>query len=225
MAHLTGSSYAKIALAVLIALLLFCVAGFGSCAGWDVRFGKGQNEMIGNASVSTQGIRNIEIDWAAGGVDVIVSEGNEIELSEYSSSSLSKAQSMRWTVSGDTLKVDYGSWFSCLSLASKSLQVQVPKALAADLGLLDIDGASGTYSVNGIVCERLKVHLASGEFRGAEITAKQLDTDVASGIFNAEGSFSESIRVHAASGNALITSSDVCPRTIDADMASGNVVI
>lgn len=225
MAHLTGSSYAKIAVAVLIALLLFATAGLISCAGWDFRMGKGQNEMIGNASVPTQGIENIEIDWAAGSVDVIVSDKNEIELMEYSKGSLSKTQSMRWSVSGDTLKVDYGSWFSCLSLTSKSLEVHVPKALAAELGMLDIDGASGMYSVNGIACNKLKVHLASGEFNGSDIAAQQLDVDLASGIFDARGSFADSIRVQVASGNVGITSSEVCPHTIDADMASGNVVI
>ncbi|MEG0665661.1 DUF4097 family beta strand repeat-containing protein [Gordonibacter sp.] len=223
MAKLTSQSYVKIALVVLLTLALFGVLGFGSCSSWRFWHPGGAGQMLGSASVEATSIRNIEIDWAAGSASVAVGEGNEIELVETSNGSLSKAQSLRWSVTGDTLKVDYGSGWSCMSLASKHLEVRVPKSLAASMGLLSIDGASGDYAVDGISCDKLQVQLASGKLDAQGVRARQLDLDAASGTMRVRGVFAESVRTNVASGKAEVTCDSTCPKTISADMASGNV--
>lgn len=225
MARLTAQSCVKVALIILLALALFLIAGFGSCSSWKLWSIDGTSQMRGNASVGVEGVKNIEIDWAAGSTSIAVGEGDQIQLIETSNGMLSKAQSMRWSVVGDTLKIDYGSGWSCMSMGSKHLEVRIPRSLAENLGVLSIDGASGDYAVDGISCDTLQVQLASGKLDAQGVWARQLVLDAASGTMRAQGIFVDSVRVGVASGRAEVTCKSVCPKTIDADMTSGNVML
>lgn len=224
MARLTGASYAKITVAVLLAVAMFAIAGFGvGCSAWQLR--AGGDSMIGSANVAAGDVKNIEVDWAAGSVQmhVVDSASDEIELIE-TGSGITKGQEMRWKMSGNTLYIDYGGWFSCFSFGRKSLEIRVPQKYASDFGLVKIDGASGYYNVTGIGCDKLDVDLASGELEARDFAVRELDIDVASGKSYAQGSVSESIKTHAASGRIEVVSS-VCPNVIDADMASGTIAV
>ncbi len=225
MARLTSQSYVKIALIILLILALFSVACLGSCSSWRPWSTGHTTQMLGNANVNVDGIKNIEIDWAAGSVSVAVGEGDQIQLIETSNGLLSKAQTMRWLVAGDTLKIDYGSGWSCMSLASKHLEVRVPNALAKNIGVLSIDGVSGDYAVKEVSCDTLQVQLASGKLDAQSVQARQLDLDAASGTMRVGGVFADSIRASVASGRAEVTCDNVCPKAIKADMASGNVML
>ncbi len=135
MTRLTRSSYVKIALIVALALLLFAVAGAGSMRGCSQGIYLGGGTEMGNASVDAKSERNLSVSWAAGSVDISVVDdgaGDVIELVETAPTGLTKAQQMRWSVSGGTLKVDYGSWWSCFALGQKRLEVRNPRALRAE---------------------------------------------------------------------------------------------
>lgn len=225
MARLTGTSYAKITIAILLALMLFVVAGWGTqCSSWQVRYGS--DTVAGNASIATGDVRNIEIDWAAGSVQVQVvdSDTDYIELIE-TGEGITRGREMRWKVTGDTLHVDYGGWFSCFWWGHKNLEVRVPQQYADDLGRLSIGGASGYYRVSGVGCDRLDVALASGEFEGTDFTANELNIDVASGKAHAGGVVANKINAHAASGQIEVICQEVCPRVVDVDMASGTIAV
>lgn len=225
MARLTGTSYAKITVAILLALGLFVVAGWGTqCSSWQV--GYGSDTMTGSASVAAGNVRNIEIGWATGSVQVQVvdSDTDHIELIE-TGEGLTRAQEMRWNVAGDTLFVDSGSWFSCFWWGRKSLEVRIPRQYADELGRLSIDGASGYYSVSGVDCESIDIELASGEFEATDFKSETLSIDVASGRARAEGVVAGTLKAHAASGRIEVICQEVCPRTVDADMASGTIAL
>ena len=159
MTRLTRSSYVKIALIVALALLLFAVAGAGSMRGCSQGIYLGGGTEMGNASVDAKSVRNLSVSWAAGSVDISVVDdgaGDVIELVETAPTGLTKAQQMRWSVSGGTLKVDYGSWWSCFALGQKRLEVRIPERYAQSLGAVTVDGASGYYRVAGIGCDTLR---------------------------------------------------------------------
>ena len=138
---------------------------------------------------------------------------------------MTKAQQMRWSVNGDTLSIDYGTWFSCFALGRKDLQVRIPKSYAQNLGAVEIDGASGDYDVNGLGCETLKLKLASGDVDGQHLQADELRVDVASGQLDVEGRFADRVDVRTASGQTRIVCREACPKAIDADIASGSVSV
>lgn len=224
MARLTGASYAKITVAILLGAVLLAVVGFGaSCSTWQPRLGS--DTMIGSASVAASDVENIEVDWAAGSVQmhVVDTASDEIELIE-TGDGITKGREMRWKVSGNTLYIDYGGWFTCFSWGHKSLEIRVPQKYASSLGAVDIDGASGYYNVTGIGCDRLDVDLASGEFEANEFAVRELAIDVASGKSYANGEVTDTLKAHAASGRIEVVST-ACPNSIDADMASGTIAI
>lgn len=225
MARLTTASYVKIGLIILLALTLLGVAGVGGCTSWDFRMGAGK--QMGNARVDAASVKNLSIDWAAGSVKVLVDEGtsSEIEITETSTGGLTKVQQMRWDVSGDTLKIDYGSWFSCFSLARKDLEVRIPQSLAKSMGTLEVDGASGRYEIADLACSSIKFRLASGEAFLRDVSSADLALDVASGQLNAEGTFTDSVDIKLASGHASVVCADVAPKKIDTDVASGDALV
>ena len=150
--------------------------------------------MIGSASVAASDVENIEVDWAAGSVQmhVVDTASDEIELIE-TGDGITKGREMRWKVSGNTLYIDYGGWFTCFSWGHKSLEIRVPPKYASSLGTVDIDGASGYYNVTGIGCDRLDVDLASGEFEANEFAVRELAIDVASGKSYANGEVTDTL--------------------------------
>lgn len=228
MTKLTGSSYAKIALAIGIGVLLVGVAFGGARGCSNARYVSVEGSNMGSASVDAASVKNLSIGWAAGSVQVQVVDdaqaGNEIVFSETSDRGLTKNQQMRWSMSGDTLNIDYGSFFSCMSLAHKSLEVRIPQKYADSFDNIFIDGASGSYRLQDIGCKKLDVQLASGEVTGSNLAAKELTIDVASGRLDLEGSFSERVTTQNASGETRITSS-TCPSTLASELASGKVVV
>lgn len=220
MARLTSSSWAKVAAIVALILLIFLFAAYGGSRG-IASLGPVQT---GNASVNASDVQDIDIDWAAGSVNIETYDGSTIELTE-TSRNLTKAQEMKWSVSGGMLKIDYGKGIGCVSAWDKELTVKIPKALADDLGSLDIDGASGSYTVNDLTLDKIKIDLASGNFTGKNVVVDDLDVNAASGTVIFNGEIASKVKLDVASGKFDIMLHKVCPKTIKASLASGNITI
>lgn len=229
MTRLTTASYTKIIFIVLIGVLLLGSLGFCSvrgCVSDGIPFGSETN--MGSANVDASSIKNMTIKWAAGEVDVTVvdsTENNAIQLVESATGGFGRAQQMRWSVSGDTLNIDYGNWFSCLMSGSKRLEVRIPRAYADALSTVRIDGASGDYRVQDIGCKDLDLQLASGQLDVTNVGASSLSLDVASGNARIAGQFADSIDIRAASGEISVACEQVCPNKVDADVASGRITV
>ena len=221
MTKLTTASYVKITLIIALGLLILGSIGFGGCSA--MRFKMMGGTEMGSANVDAASVKNLSVKWASGAVNIdVVDEGDAIELVETAPRGMTKAQQMRWSVNGDTLSIDYGTWFSCFALGRKDLQVRIPKSCAQNLGAVEIDGASGDYDVNGLGCETLKLKLASGDVDGQNLQADELRVDVASGQLDVEGRFADRVDVRTASGQTRIVCREACPKAIDADIASGS---
>lgn len=225
MTKLTTASYVKIALIIVFGALVLGAVGFGDCSNiWRTSIIGASN--MGSANVDASSVKNLDIAWAAGEVNVhVVDGGDSIELIETSTGGITKAQEMRWALNGDTLKVDYGRWFSCFALGRKDLEVRIPKSHAQKFASVRIDGASGRYAVDGLGCESLDLKLASGEVSAQNLTADSLRVDVASGQLDLTGRFADRVSVHTASGRTRVVCEDACPTSIDADIASGDVTV
>ncbi len=133
MTKLTTASYVKITLIIALSLLILGSIGFGGCSA--MRFGMLGGTEMGSANVDAASVKNLSVKWASGAVSIdVVDEGDAIELVETAPRGMTKAQQMRWSVNGDTLSIDYGTWFSCFALGRKDLQVRIPKSYAQNLG-------------------------------------------------------------------------------------------
>lgn len=226
MARLTTSSYVKILLIILLGVGICSAFAFASCNGW--RFGWGSGQQLESAQVDASSVKDLDIDWAAGSVTIVAvdaSQNDKIEFVETAEGSSSRAQRMKWKLEGSTLRIDYGYSFACSFAYSKHLEIRIPKHYAGKLGGIDIDGASGTYRVEGIACDSMKVDLASGNITAKDVTVSDTKIGVASGKAEFAGIFKNSIKADAASGRITFDCLQDCPESIDADLVSGTVTV
>lgn len=239
MTRLTGATYAKIVVVALLCLVLCgglfsCSMGCSNSARaanefFASNFDVAQFENAGNAEVDASEIRNINIQWMAGQVDILVSDENpnKILISEEAPSRIPERQQMRWRVYGDTLQIAYG-WeasfvFGCTFGAKRHLVLTLPRELAHHLGTVTLQAASGNYDLESVQCESLNIDIASGNASGTDLHADNLRLNAASGRIDLSGSFSKLIDVNAASGNIGITSTSACPDRANISIASGSV--
>lgn len=113
-------------------------------------------------SVDASGINKIDIDWAAGSVDIQVADTDQITIREVlPENSIHK---MTYNISGTTLELDYGATligFGNWSTQKKDLIVTVPQDwLCREL---EIDGAAVKVSVNGLVADDIQLDGAAME--------------------------------------------------------------
>jgi DUF4097 and DUF4098 domain-containing protein YvlB len=224
MARLTTSSYIKITLIILLALFLFALAGLTRCSAIPSNFQSLSLSQTGDAQIDSQSVNNIEVNWAAGSVDISIHDGQDILLNEYSSTGVARAQQMRWDVTGNTLKIDYNRGLTCSSIDNKRLEIQIPQSLALRMGTITIDGDSGDYSVSGITSKSLKVNLASGNLEASNMQIGDLNLDVLSGNVLVGGEISGSVKVKVLSGKVEVAAQNIMPSALDADIASGTVI-
>lgn len=222
MARLKTQSYVKIILITLLGILILSTALFGNCSGGLAVLRNAPFTQTGSAEIDASQVENIEISWAAGSVDVTTHAGDDILLVESSTGNMSKAQMMRWDVSGKTLHVDYGTWLSCSMVGVKRLEVFIPQKLAAGMGELAVDGASGSYAIEGITCEKLQINLASGsaKTKGVQVNDSAL-FDIASGKVEFSGVIAGKLVTNAVSGTIDVACNKVAPKVVEVDLVSG----
>ena len=225
MTQLTSRSYVKIVLLALLGIVIIGAAFFSSCSGFRINFGSANYSETGSAQIDASGIKDINLAWAAGSVEFTTNSGNDIILTESSSGSLSRAQEMKWHVSKNILRIEYGNGSSCMNFAQKHLEISIPRSLADDLGKIKIDAASGEYILQGITCEELKLNLASGAIYASDMEVGDLDIDGASGEVIVTGNVSGEIKTDSASGSIDIVSKSEMPASIKSSLASGSVAV
>lgn len=176
--------------------------------------------------VDAASAKSLTVRWAAGSVNVSVTEGADedaVEFWETSERDLSEGQRMRWSTEGDALKIDYGRWLGGFMFTRKDLNVRIPRAIASSLNQVRIDGSSGSYRVEGIGCNVLSFKIASGKANVEDVAAQSLHVDLASGALSAMGRFAAGVKLRVASGETRVFCVGTCPREVDVDAASGKV--
>ena len=251
MTNLTPSSWVKIVLITLLCLVL--CAGVGGCmlgVQSSVRTALGlfdshyrsadgsEFQNVGEATVPAESVRDLEIGWLAGSVEVRpidddLTDGS-VHVQEFvrdDSTDIPERNKMGWSLNGERLSVAYGNgrffnWgglTSCAPGSEKKLVITMPASCAQNLRSVEISGASGRYVLAGLSCERLSIDLASGSLnieRG--VRANELNLNMASGQANIEGVFPGSINEDRASGTSFIVCHDVCPSLVNISLASGS---
>lgn len=109
---------------------------------FGIHINTGGTTVEDKVTLDASRIQNIDINWAAGSVEIRTADSDQISIEEIRSEN-AKAK-MTYKISGNTLQLDYGEakvsiGFGCNSMESKNLIVTVPKDWACEE--LEIDGA------------------------------------------------------------------------------------
>ena len=172
-----------------------------------------------NYGTSAGDIREIEIDWVSGEIQIIPTEIDHIKVSEVAAHANTEAMLCR--KDGDTLKVSFckDEFVSLKVIGTKNLTIQVPKDWACRK--LEIDAASPKISVQGLTADEVDLDTAGGESRFDSCTLGELDADTASGNLYLTGTL-ENLEYDSASGSVEAELDNV-PSKITMDTASGSL--
>ena len=190
--------------------------------GRDTGRGVKDGFALGGASLPVDGIREIEIEWIAGEVEIECYDGSEIVFSETSAEQLSERQTMRYLVKDGELEIRCCE-SKTVQLPEKTLTVQIPASLIADE--LEADVVSASLTARGVQAREIKLESVSGNICADGLTAEKLQIDTVSGIAEIlRCDVARKLKIDTVSGNAAmqLAASATC-FTLKFDTVSGSV--
>ena len=164
------------------------------------------------ASVDATNIKKIKIDWVAGSVNLRVGSGNEIVFSESSYRNLTDKQKMRYTISDSgVLEIHFRAdldnifnWFSIdANMPEKTLTMEVPASLMAQLEKLEIEVVSSNIDLSGVYGKTVDLSSVSGAIHCADIATQEVELSTTSGAVVCENTTADRIEIDNVSGSIL----------------------
>lgn len=174
--------------------------------------------ITGSGSADASEIRNLKIDWAAGSIQIIPSDTDQITFSEEGSAG--KDERMVYEINGSTLTIRYmesGFHFGFFSNPVKNLTVCVPADWQCSR--LEVNAASARLNVENLAADEMKISTASGECDFQSCIVGDLNISTASGSIRYTGAL-DTLDCDAASASVTAVFDNV-PKSIDMDSASG----
>ena len=190
--------------------------------GRDTGRGVKDGFALGGASLPVDGIREIEIEWIAGEVEIECYDGSEIVFSETSAEQLSERQTMRYLVKDGELEIRCCE-SKTVQLPEKTLTVQIPASLIVDE--LEADVVSASLTACGVQAREIKLESVSGNICADGLTAEKLQIDTVSGIAEIlRCDVARKLKIDTVSGNAAMQlAASATGFTLKFDTVSGSV--
>ena len=211
----------------LLLLLVFCLLCplFSSC-GVNINlsnyiYNNEDQYSVGGATVNDT-VKNIEIDWISGDIDIKHYDGEGISISEQSKKEISENLTMRYCVEEDTLKIKFaasGKWnFNALS---KRLTILIPKGM--ELTDIEIDTVSSVVRATEIECRDLTVDTVSAAVILDKCAIEDIDIETVSGIVRADVTEINHISIETVSGKATVKAKAI--NMLHSETVSGGIEI
>lgn len=172
----------------------------------------------GSYSVNADNVKNIDIDWVSGDVEIIPYDGDTVTFTESAKASIAEDDALHYGIDDTTLHIQsfknaenssssiFNITFHDTATLNKNLTVKIPKSLIESLSL-----------------DSLGVDTASGNINVSDISANSFSVDTASGECNSNGSF-KNFDFHSSSGS-LTFHSELPASSADIITVSGNVKV
>lgn len=218
----------------LVALLLIGVLVFFLAAGrnpWEGRTDNGTRGGFQHADASPDGaaspsavtglsdIREIEIEWTRGGVEIVPTDG---ELRFYEDYSGEEKYQMVYRVDGHTLKIDtmQESAFSFFSIHNpvKTLTVELPRST---FDRIDIETVSADIDMRGVTASSLDLEAVSGGIVLSNCDVTELDVSDVSGSIEGDALSCDEAEIESVSGKIALSLTRC--RTLDSETVSGRM--
>ena len=205
--------------AILLIISIFPMVNHGIGFA-DYTYSNAEKYTSGDA-VITKPVKNLDIDWTSGKVNITYHKGNSVELSEKSNKPISKDLQMRWYLDGDTLRIRFAkAGFRLNGNQQKELSVTLPEGTT--FGDVDISATSGTLNIPDLQTERLKLDVTSGDIFAAA-KSKEIACSATSGKIDLFLEDTEVIKAYSTSGT-IILDADASHKT-DVSTTSGSIRI
>jgi len=180
-------------------------------------------------SIAAGDVREIGIDWMAGGVELRVGEGEEIVFYETANADLTDEMRMRYSLTNGKLNIQYWynaerawNWlnFGGNNWPTKRLTITVPASLMERLSELEIDTVSADIDIDGAYGRQTSLESVSGNIEAKNLAGNELEFSTTSGTLKAENCVARSLEVGSVSGSATIEGAF---ESVELESVSGSV--
>ena len=177
----------------------------------------------GEIRVPAEGITALDIDWVAGDVKIMVTDGEEIVVTEHVDRGI-PAEYALLLEADNTLRIRYSNDVWGIDMPEKDLTVLLPRTVAENLTAVDLSGVSADFAVDKLtVRESFSFDTTSGKLKTEVLTATGAKADVnsVSGDIELDGSFRE-VKASSTSGEIDLKLRNG-PAAVEVSTVSGEV--
>ena len=177
----------------------------------------------GEIRVPAEDITALDIDWVAGDVKIMVTDGEEIVVTEHADRGI-PAEYALLLEADNTLRIRYSNDVWGIDMPEKDLTVLLPRTVAENLTAVDLSGVSADFAVDRLtVRDAFSFDTASGKLKTEALTATGAKADVnsVSGDIELDGSFRE-VKAGSTSGEIDLKLRNG-PAAVEVSTVSGEV--
>ena len=177
----------------------------------------------GEIRVPAEDITALDIDWVAGDVKIMVTDGEEIVVTEHADRGI-PAEYALLLEADNTLRIRYSNDVWGIDMPEKDLTVLLPRTVAENLTAVDLSGVSADFAVDRLtVRESFSFDTTSGKLKTEVLTATGAKADVnsVSGDIELDGSFRE-VKAGSTSGEIDLMLRNA-PAAVEVSTVSGEV--
>lgn len=186
-------------LIVCMIMMSGCIVHIGGLS--TIKYDNADSYTTGNGRTSDS-IRNLEIDWISGNVEISYGKEDEIILEETSEDEITDELTMRWLVEDGTLHIKFCKAGKMnVNNCDKTLKVTLPK---------------------NIKLEEAEFETVSADITASELHVKDVNFETVSGSVEARLYGARSIDADSVSGDVDIIAPDG-PKDADIETTSGSV--
>ena len=177
----------------------------------------------GEIRVPAESITALSIDWVAGDVKIMVTDGEEIVVTEHVDRGIPEEYAL-CVETDNTLRIRYSNDGWGIDMPEKDLTVLLPRTVAENLTAVDLSGVSADFAVGKLtVRDAFSFDTTSGKLEMQSMNAPQAKATVSSVSGNVEldGSFRE-VKAGSTSGEIDLMLRNA-PAAVEVSTVSGEV--
>ena len=177
----------------------------------------------GEIRVPAESITALSIDWVAGDVKIMVTDGEEIVVTEHADRGI-PAEYALCVEADNTLRIRYSNDVWGIDMPEKDLTVLLPRTVAENLTAVDLSGVSADFAVGKLtVRDAFSFDTTSGKLEMQSMNAPQAKATVSSvsGKVELDGSFRE-VKAGSTSGEIDLMLRNA-PAAVEVSTVSGEV--
>lgn len=177
----------------------------------------------GEIRVPAESITALSIDWVAGDVKIMVTDGEEIVVTEHVDRGIPTEYAL-CVETDNTLRIRYSNDVWGIDMPEKDLTVLLPRTVAENLTAVDLSGVSADFAVGKLtVRDAFSFDTTSGKLEMQSMNAPQAKATVSSvsGKVELDGSFRE-VKAGSTSGEIDLMLRNA-PAAVEVSTVSGEV--
>lgn len=197
---------------------IFITLSLTACASSYERYEDAETYSIGNFSYTASEVKEIEIDWKGGSIEI--QQGQSDTISGFEESlTRSETQKMHHLLKEGTLKIEYcaSGYKGDINENEKNLQLEIPKEIA-----LRIETKDASVSVGMIEVRSLSIESNSGDVTGEKWTVdREVEIETDSGFVSIGELNAENLDFESKSGGLSVEKCNL--RQIDGEAKGGDI--